>query len=287
MDPLKESEIGQYMLPNGLIRNVPHSEAVAKGYKPVDPDIAKYNATVSIDKALDRESREKIARMKLDNKAKPASKAELAAFDKFASAGSKYNKAEQEVWTVKNAMDVLNNGGVVGEGGIPSLVARAIFKEVGNLSASDLKLAKGSPAIQAMAARFSGRVLDGENLTPEDRKDLAILFRTAYNHAKNKALTIANRTKKGYAAMGNTRMGEAIDAYVHIPEMDELKDAIPASGSGKAQGPKTPAPNRANNSILKPEASGKIRVIAPDGTPGSIPAEDLEAALKEGYKKAQ
>lgn len=285
-DLVKENQMGTYWDPAvGREVSMTHTEAIARKLQRIGK-VEEYNKTAAIDKQLDRDSREKIAAMQREAMIKNgASKKEVAAFDKFVAKNSKYNTAEQDVWATKNAMDILNKGGIIGEGGIPTMVAKSIFKEVGNLSETDLKMAKGSPAISAMAQRWAGRAFDGQPLRPEDRKDLAILFKVAYNHSANKARVVADRTKKGYKAMGMNGIGAGIDAYVNIPDLPELTDAVPATGENPA--PAASRPNRANNSLVTPPASGKIKVIAPDGTPGSIPAEDLEAALKEGYKKAQ
>lgn len=284
-DLVKSNQMGIYW--DGQ-REVPltHTEGISRGLRMIGK-VDEYNKTTAVDKQLDRDNKLEIAKLQREAMIKNgASKKEVAAFDKFVSKNSKYNTAEQDVWATKNAMDILNKGGIIGEGGIPTMVAKSIFKEVGNLSETDLKMAKGSPAISAMAQRWAGRAFDGQPLRPEDRKDLAILFKVAYNHSANKARVVADRTKKGYKAMGMPGIGAGIDAYVNIPDLPELTDAVPASGEAPAAS-SAQAPNRANNSLVTPSASGKIKVIAPDGTPGSIPAEDLEAALKEGYKKAK
>jgi hypothetical protein len=259
-DLVKSNQMGTYWDPAiGKEVSMTHSEGIARQLRLVGK-VDEYNKTTAIDKQLDRESREKIAGMQREAMVKNgASKKEVAAFDKFVSKGSKYNTAEQDVWATKNAMDILNKGGIIGEGGIPTMVAKSIFKEVGNLSETDLKMAKGSPAISAMAQRWAGRAFDGQPLRPEDRKDLAILFKVAYNHSANKARIIADRTKKGYKAMGMEGIGHGIDAYVNIPELPDLTDAVPATPS-MGDAPAAQAPNRANNSLVTPPASGSVTV---------------------------
>jgi len=44
---------------------------------------------------------------------------------------------------------------------------------------------------------------------------------------------------------------------------------------------------RGSQQVTPTAPSGKVRVISPDGKTGTIPAEQLEEALKSGYKRVQ
>jgi 3D (Asp-Asp-Asp) domain-containing protein len=140
--PIKNNEMDLYYDEKGSTVKLPNAVAVQRGLKPVNKgEFSTYQSTIGGDKAADRESREKIAGMNNDARlkaaemrakemaAKGSTQREIGAFNSFVGANSKYNKAEQDVWGVKNAMEVLNDGGIIGEGGIPTMVAKSIFKK--------------------------------------------------------------------------------------------------------------------------------------------------------------
>lgn len=58
-------------------------------------------------------------------------------------------------------------------------------------------------------------------------------------------------------------------------------------GIGTTAPPSATAPIAGGNAAPKPPADGRITVVSPDGKRGSIPANQLEQALKQGFKKAQ
>lgn len=64
-----------------------------------------------------------------------------------------------------------------------------------------------------------------------------------------------------------------------------------AESIGEKDGPPKPTPpsrlQQFANSLFGAGQSSIVRVISPDGKPGKIPATQLDAALKSGYKKAQ
>ena len=57
---------------------------------------------------------------------------------------------------------------------------------------------------------------------------------------------------------------------------------------GRDMGTRTPPPSEADYIKVfgrtNPFGNGRVNVIAPDGTPGHIPAEQLKEALRQGYR---
>jgi hypothetical protein len=278
---LKANEVGRYMMPDGKVRNVTHSEALKMNLKPVDPQVGIYQNTQGVDKALDRDLKRELALKKLKVE---GTKQQKSAFEKFSAPTSKYNQAEKEVWTIRNAMDVLNEGGTIGEGGIPSLVARAIFKEVGNLSQSDLRLSGGDPSALAIANRFKGKVLEGKNLTEEDRRDLKVLFDAAYKHSAYKARRVAETTKKSYRAMG-TNIDDIVDSYIDLPDMPDLQPAVPPTRELKEQqSARRPAPSRATGKPGAPVSNNVSVTRISDGMTLLLPRAEAETLDKKKYR---
>ncbi len=108
--------------------------------------------------------------------------------------------------------------------------------------------------------------------------------------------------------IGPVRMSETViqdNGAVHllVPRDDGNTLAIPLSGPGGGApegrqpmltGPNTPqpapprraAPTGSVSGSSVRRGSGTVNVIAPDGTPGTIPAANLPAALRRGFKRA-
>jgi hypothetical protein len=293
---IKNSVMDLYEDENGAVVKLPNFQALQRGLKPANKgQVETYLQTVRPDKEADRgvkvsegeanrASREKLAMMRLkDAHNKLGTSNQRKAFEKFASATSPYGKAEEKVYGAINAMDMLNKGGVIGANGLPTVIAKQIFGEVGNLSSTDLSMARGNQNAPSLAQRLYQKLTIGE-LGPEDRKDVETVIKAAYDHASWKARRIAEKTKSGHKALG-VDIAPGVDAYVDIPPFPALQSGIPSAHNRPSSS--APMKNRAETSILTPPESGKVKVIAPDGTPGTIPSENLEKALGRGYRKAE
>lgn len=241
---LKANQIGDYFVPDKGWMKVPHSEALKNGYHPVDPGVARYNQTTSMDKEADRNLRKELADKKIaEMKQKGADAKQIKAFEKFTSASSPYQKAEDGVYGAVNAMDMLNKGGVIGANGLPTVIAKQIFKEVGNLSSTDLSMAKGNQGAVSLAQRLYNKMSTGE-LGPEDRKDVETVIKAAYDHAYWKAGQVKEKFKRGYKATG-VNMDEPFDTYASLPGFPALQAPIPSAHNSPAKSPSVATPNRA------------------------------------------
>lgn len=282
---IKNNEMDLYV-ENGEVVKTTNAEAMKKGLKPANKgQVATYLQTIRPDKEADRASREKIAAMRAkEAHGKLNTAGQRKAFDKFSSSSSPYGKAEEKVYGAINAMDMLNKGGVIGANGLPTIIAKQIFGEVGNLSATDLSMAKGNQAAISLAQRLFDKLNKGE-LGPEDRKDVETVIKAAYDHAAWKARRIADKTKSGHRALG-IDIDAGVDAYVDIPPFPALGPGVP-SAHNIPEAPAANLRNRAGTSILNQPKSGTVKVISPDGTPGTIPEANLQKALERGYKRAE
>lgn len=135
----------------------------------------------------------------------------------------------------------------------------------GKLTDQDVARVGGDQSIKAIAKRFANLQKTGMSLTPKDLEDLRKLADTLYKVNRLKMMEGVRGQEKAFLQKGG--VSGAVQTAI-LPY-------IPASPQGK--------------SINMPSAqnSGMIKVISPDGKPGSIPAANLQKALQNGYKRVQ
>lgn len=123
-------------------------------------------------------------------------------------------------------------------------------------------------------------------ISAKNAKEKAEILESAYYEARTKDPELAaqflaraqearQRAAEDERNRGLARPGIDVPAVSGLPASAEPSATAPIAGSGGAPAAK-PAPQGA-----------RISVVSPDGKRGSIPASQLDQALKQGYKKAQ
>jgi hypothetical protein len=102
------------------------------------------------------------------------------AVDDFIKPNSKSANSVEMLESMVSAADILSQGGPVGLGGVKSLIARGVFREVGVLTEQDVGRLGGDLSAYAQAQRFLGRLKSGTALQPEDVQDAYQLLRVVH-----------------------------------------------------------------------------------------------------------
>lgn len=122
-------------------------------------------------------------------------------------------------------------------------------------------------------------------LRAKNAKEKAEILESAYYEARDKDPELAGvllsraqearqRAAEDARNQGTARPGIDGAAVAGLPAAPAPTATAPIGGSG-------------GNSAKPSGNAGRIAVISPDGKRGSVPADQLEQALKQGYKKAQ
>lgn len=288
---VKNSVMNLYKDEQGKVVYLPNAQALSRGLLPANEgQVATFWDTKGTDNginrawksgenALDRASREKLAAQKrAEMMAKGRTSRDIKAFDNFTSKNSKYSQAEEKVHGSLNAMNMLNKGGVVGENGLPTVIAKQVFGEVGNLSVTDLQASTGDASVVGLANRLYQKLLgNGGKLGEEDRKDVEIVLRAAHAHNSWLARKHADGAIKGYRTMGvNT---EALEGYVNLPEFPALQPRIPSTRTDE----QAQSPRRSTNAP-RPIAKGKV-IVSNGKERREIDESDLAEAEKDKFYK--
>ncbi len=135
----------------------------------------------------------------------------------------------------------------------------------GKLTDQDIARVGGDQSIKGIANRFVNLQKTRMPLTPIDLQDLRKLADTLYKVNRLKMMEGVGGQEKAFLQKGG--IAGAVQTAI-LPY-------IPASPQGKSIN----MPNVQN--------TGMIKVISPEGKPGSIPAANLQKALQSGYKRVQ
>jgi hypothetical protein len=188
-----------------------------------------------------RRAQEFTERMKLTDRQENAVK-------DFIKPNSEFSNHLSNMQLSVSAMRQLNEGGPIAESGLPSLIARGVFKEKGVLTEQDVKRVAGDPSLLAQYNRTLSKALEGKPLTENDRKDVSVLLKVGYNEEIERMNKVSNKFIKTKKATG-LDVEEPIKIWLQdsIEPMPGLKGAI--------------APSRQ----LKPNTSGKPKRIEQNG----------------------
>jgi hypothetical protein len=121
-------------------------------------------------------------------------------------------------------------------------------------------------------------------LKARDPIQKAEILETAFHEAEAANDMKAAAVYKQRALEARQRAAEdAQNRGLAIPRTDKEAMGIPQTAAPGARAPiaggGAPAP--------QPPQGGRVSVVSPDGKRGSIPADQLDAAIKQGYKRAQ
>jgi hypothetical protein len=139
---------------------------------------------------------------------------------------------------------------------------KAVKDFEGKVDAELLKASGSVKAQYAILSRAASVAIQAE------RPDLAAKYQTQMAAIENQVQAETSAPKPGGVDAG--QLGS-------IPTVPTTSIRSPASGSP------TPQPG-ATGSV---SAAGRIRVVGSDGRTGTVPADQLNKALQQGYKKAQ
>ncbi len=159
------------------------------------------------------------------------------AFEDFTKPKSPFSESNDNMKLTVSAMKQLNEGGPVAEAGLPSLIARGVFKEKGVLTEQDVQRVGGNQALLAQYNRTLSKAIKGEPLTDTDREDIKVLLKVGYTEEVERMKKQADRYIKARKALG-TDVGDIINTFVEesIEPLPELKPRVlPALQRGKAQ----------------------------------------------------
>lgn len=134
-------------------------------------------------------------RMKLNDRQDKAMK-------DFTAPNGEFTKHLENMQMSVSAMKQLNEGGPIAESGLPSLIARGVFKEKGVLTEQDVQRVGGDPSLIAQYNRTLSKALRGEGLTPDDRRDVAVLLKVGYQEEIDRMNKVANKFVKTRKAVG-------------------------------------------------------------------------------------
>lgn len=166
----------------------------------------------------------------------------------------------------KNITDNLSKNDYLGLVGSLSSIARNVGADKGALSDKDLK--NYLPAtFEGSWAKFEAYIDSNPNalVDPQLTAGLKKLAASTLNNLKSRYEAELSRKKKQY---------KASSSFVNVP-VDEMFSPAEERTKEIDAHYKTIAPKE------------MVSVIAPDGRVGAIPKENLEAALKKGYKRSQ
>ena len=127
--------------------------------------------------------------------------------------------------------------------------------EVGNLSEADKKPFGGSRALDAKIKQYFSELYKGKK-TPENLKFISDLATTFQRTGQIKKVKLAKERAKQYSKALQGKMSE-----------NEIFEMLSPIG--------------------EPSSGNRIKVMSPDGKAGTIPKEQLQDALKQGYKQVQ
>ena len=160
------------------------------------------------------------------------------AFEDFTKPKSPFSESNDNMKLTVSAMKQLNEGGPVAEAGLPSLIARGVFKEKGVLTEQDVQRVGGNQALLAQYNRTLSKAIKGEPLTDTDREDIKVLLKVGYTEEVERMKTQANRYIKARKALG-TDVGDIINTFVEesIEPLPDLRPrvlpALQRSGGAK------------------------------------------------------
>lgn len=167
------------------------------------------------------------------------------AFDDFVKPRSPFAESNDNMKLTVSAMKQLNEGGPVAEAGLPSLIARGVFKEKGVLTEQDVQRVGGNQALLAQYNRTLSKAIKGEPLTDADREDIKVLLKVGYTEEVGRMKAQAGRFIKAKKALG-TDVGDIVNTFVQesIEPLPDLKPRVlPALQRNKAQ-PVKPQQNK-------------------------------------------
>ena len=194
-----------------------------------------------------------------ENQLNPKQQKDLNEIVKSFRATDAYKKplaALQDAASVDELLNQANSGNAVSANAARTKLAR-MSGEVGALSDRDLAAYGGSPAYRARAKRFANLQRTMVPLTPEDiaqLKEIAKIFENSARFNMNNSIA---GLEQDFVQMGGPlgAVQTKMNAYVPKPksEVSSVQDDM-------------------------------VKVISPQGKPGSIPKKNLKKALDKGYR---
>jgi len=152
---------------------------------------------------------------------------QINAYNNFTKPQSRVSELRDNIETSIRGADILNEGGPVGESGLPVLIQKGVFGQGGVLSDRDISLVGGDQAKLAQLNRVIQRAMTG-TLEPTDREDLYTLFKIAHAKETEKAQLELGAISESQRLIGND-IEKPLKAYFNFRPIPALgKGAKPA-----------------------------------------------------------
>jgi hypothetical protein len=189
-----------------------------------------------------------------------------------------FKTAKSRYSATNDAINVLNQKNWAGDAGVGFLFAKGIFGEVGSLTNEERQAFIADPYWgNKFNTLFEKYLKEGSgSFTPTDRSDLQKLASIMRDKAISDMGLVANNYREAHLASG-------LDVNPYIQPLLKRNDIAPKYITAeKAPSQPTQSMNRAIKPLISP---AKVRVVSPEGVTGTIPLENLQKALSEGYKR--
>jgi hypothetical protein len=175
-----------------------------------------------------------------DKRQRQLSSQQFQALNNYTKPTGEAGKHREKMGSIIQAAGILNEGGPIGESGLPSLIARGIFGETGVLTEPDVRRVGGDPSLVAISARLWGKAIKGEPLEESDREDIYKVLKVAHRIRAMKMAEERDAYIKAYKNLG-IDVSDSIRDYTRIPDLPSLGPRVlPSRRSQKATAPVRP-----------------------------------------------